>query len=456
MGTQAPISAILPIAGIALLIFSVYLLKRGLWPRRIGSTAHCPKCDYILMGDQERCSECGTVVDARKVVRGERRRRPAVAWTGGILLCLAVGMLALFTAEVGGTINWNRYKPLGWLLRELGDGNTSIANVAWREIQLRLTNNALSEDDQNRIAERGLELQAAAPPIASGNYILDFVGRRYLDHKLSAAQADRFFAAACKVNLSVRPVVGTKSRLPYSIAGAGRGPNGWWLRTRTVGCQIDDGPIQQLGGGRAGGFAGWSSSSTLAPVGVPGKHRLRLTMDLATDAGNVSAAPWDDNAAVAKRVTQEFTADFQVAGEQTPISTVTSPAGSVLQPLFKVDLQLMQTNNQWLQASVDAAPLPVDVAFQMFVKVDGKEHFIGNISFRKGMPGGYGTGVRDFPDNPPPAVDVIFRSSEMVAGETLSISQIWKGELTIPQVVLKRPPTPASVPTTKQAAKSNP
>jgi hypothetical protein len=449
MGPPSPIFLWLPVLGTALLMLGVYLLRRGLWPRRIGSTAHCPKCDYILMGDQERCPECGTLVNYRNVVRGEKQRRPALAGTGGILLCLAIGMLGLFTISVMGTINWNRYKPLGWLLRELGDGNSSIANVAWGEIQLRLSNNSLSEEDQNRIAERGLELQAAAAPMASGNYVLDFVGRRYLDHKLSAAQADRFFAAAFKVNLSVRSVVGMKSRVPYSLAGAGRGPRDWWLQMRTVGYRIDDGPLQQFGGGTNGGFGGWSTSSTLAPVGVPGKHRLRLTMDLATDATNVSAAPWDDNAVVAKRVRQELSADFQVDGEQTPVSTVTSPDGSVLRPLFKVGLQVRQPDSHWVEANVDAASLPVNVALQMFVKFDGKEHHIGNISFRKGMPGGYWTGVRDFPDNAPPTVEVIFRSSETVAGETLDLSQIWKGEITIPNVPLKRPPAPVSVPTTQ-------
>jgi len=41
--------------------------------------------------------------------------------------------------------------------------------------------------------------------------ILDYIGSRYVDKKLSASQADRFFANVLKVKLSVRPVIGTQS-----------------------------------------------------------------------------------------------------------------------------------------------------------------------------------------------------------------------------------------------------
>jgi hypothetical protein len=277
--------------------------------------------------------------------------------------------------------------------------------------------------------------RAAAAPVLDRD-VLDFVGQCYLRHKLTDEQADRFFAGALKVNLAVRPVVGSRSRVPYSTTGVGRGAGGWWLRMRTFESQVDDGPVQKSGGGTGGSFGGWVTNSSLAPVGTPGKHRLRVRVEMATDAtGTVN---WNENATVARRVIQDLFADSQVIGGQTPIAAETAPSAAALGPLLTPRLTFNPASTTRVELGVDAAALPVDVAFDVFARFNGKEHPIGTVSFRKGARGGYAAGARDFPADPPQLVDVIFRSSEAVARETMELTRIWMGEIVIPGVPLRR------------------
>ena len=429
---------LLPIVGAVLAIIGLWLLKRGQWPRRIGRTRHCRVCNYILTEDQEKCSECGTVVSKQTVVYGERHRRPVLALSGTALSLIGLGLVALFVSGVTRTIDLNDYKPLGWLLRDLD--NPASSGPAWAEIQRRLNEGHLSESDQEALVDKSLKLQAAGTALIAGSNPLDFVGQRFLDHKLTRAQADQFFAAAFKVKLAVRSVVGTQSLVPYSIAGLGRGPGGWWLRMRQLESQIDDGPIQRMGGGTGGSFGGWTTSGTLPPVGKPGKHRLRVKVELATDAtGGVSGVNWDDNAPVARKVTQDLFADFQEIEGQTPIATVTAPSPAVLSPLFTPRLTYQPSNSMHIETGVDAGPLPVNVAFNMFVRFGGREFPVGSVSFRKGAPGGYATGTTNSPADPPQTVDMIFRSSEDVARGTMDMMTIWKGEIVIPNVTVARP-----------------
>ena len=189
--------------GVLSIAVGAFLLKRAWWPRRIGDTPHCSRCDYILSGDQRRCPECGAVADMESVVRGSPSQsrhggdRAVSGLLGVAILLLVVTRLLVFT------VDWNRHKPLGWLLRDLG-----TTHGAWDEIQRRLDNNVLSDSDQNAVVERGLQVQDVQSGNITNESILDYIGSRYLDHKLTSSQADRSFDTLLKAKLSVRPVVG--------------------------------------------------------------------------------------------------------------------------------------------------------------------------------------------------------------------------------------------------------
>jgi len=446
---------LIPLIMLLLFIPGAFLLKRGWWPRRVGDTPHCSKCDYILSGDQSRCPECGTVADWKTVVRGDRHRRALMAAVGGAMMFLGGGVLLLnVLGLLLNNINWRHHEPLSWLLM----GVSNISSPAWVEVQRRLDNNLLSEGDQGAVVERGLEVQNLNSENLLMANILDYVGDRYVNQKLTASQADRFLSNILKVNLKVRPVVGSQSPVPYAITLVGRGPTkNWWYRLRAFESQIDNGPVEReivhttSGGVGFGGLSIESSpfpNSTLAPVAIPGKHRLRFKVELATGAtGGVSGANWDEKAVAAKRVTQDVLADFQVIEGDTPIATVAAPDAAAFRPMLTPKLTYNPDNRPPLIFSVftqssqfGKAPLPIDVAFDVSMRINGQEYPMGGLVLHTGRAAGdlgY-TGTANFPADLPSNADVILRSSEAVARQTVEIKRIWKGEIVLRNTPIER------------------
>src|SRR3979411_2797511 len=91
------ITWLLVIIGAITTITGLWLLKRGRWPRRVGDTPHCPRCDYILPGlGAATCPGGGTQTGAARIVRGERHPRRGLATFGALIF-----LLGLLIAGVG-------------------------------------------------------------------------------------------------------------------------------------------------------------------------------------------------------------------------------------------------------------------------------------------------------------------------------------------------------------------
>ena len=430
-------SVIIPALGALLVVIGAVVVKIGHWPRRRGSTLHCARCDYILTGAEERCPECGAVVGERAVVKGHRRRKPGLTAGGAAVALFGLTLLGLYVAALTGSVDWNRYKPLGWLLRDLDSPAASAP--AWTEVRRRLDDNLLSEAQQGSLVEKALQAQAASGPAPFYlPHLLDFVGRRFLDHKLPDAQADRFFAGAMKLELAVRPLVGSLSSLPYAVRGAGRGPSGWWMRTKSIEAQVDDGPAQRQGGAVGGQFGGWSSTMTLPPVPSSGKHRLRVRVEMAVDPS--ANLIWNDNAPVVRRVEKDLLTDFEVTAGQTPIETQTTPDAGDLAKRLRPRVSFDPASHH-LDVMLDTNSFPVDAAFDMRVRFNGRDYPFGGVSFHKNVASGYSTGRTDFEADPPAKIDILLRSSESVARETVDLTRIWKGEIVLKDVDVIRPAT---------------
>jgi hypothetical protein len=186
-------------------------------------------------------------------------------------------------------------------------------------------------------------------------------------------------------------------------------------------------------------------------VPTPGKHRLHIKVDISAD---IATAPFSSNVPPAQRAVKDLVADFQVVAGPTQIATTTVPEASVLERLFTPKVTRNSYNPRWLDINIRAAALPEDVAFDVFVRSNGKEYPAGAINFHKGGEGNYGTTAIDSPAAAPPTVDLILRSDEAVAAGTLDMTQIWKGEIVLKDVPLHPPfgPTPATAPAATQPA----
>ncbi len=434
-------SATLVVSGcIGVFLVGVILIQRGRWPARIGTTLHCRKCDYILTGlTADRCPECGESIQPGNVVSGERHRLPKLIFAGVLLALL--GLFPLGVATVGSVkqVDWIRYRPTVWLIDDL---KTPLASdTAWREIQRRIAVGSVSESHLHLLSEKALQFQKQ--PMASSSMtdsaLLQFLGKRYVDGKLTAAQKDQFFDNALKVTISARPLVGSQDSLPYWISATGRGPDGWWVRSRRVEWHIDDGPAHPLDNGSSGSsfFIGGATGSSL-PAGQPvGKHRLHMKVELAACRPGSSNR---DNGPFERTVTRELETDFEVIPGHASITLVTVPTAEVLHRLFTFNLSV---NGNSLSANIDVKASLVDLAFDVFIRTGGKEHLIGGVNFKNNIDSGYGTGgdTDGYPQPFPDRVDVILRSSETVARSTTNLTQIWKGEIVFKDVPVKLPAT---------------
>jgi hypothetical protein len=170
-----------------------------------------------------------------------------------------------------------------------------------------------------------------------------------------------------------------------------------------------------------------------------------VRIELATRAAAYNNS--SDDGPFDKTVTRDLETDFVSVEGHAPIATTTAPPASVLQPLFSASLFMSGSGNSaYLDLNIDAKPVPVDTAFDCFIRANGKEHPCGSVNFRTNRGGSFGTGGNPFPKPWPPKVDVILRSSETVARGTTDLTTIWKGEIVLKDVVVKLPATLPSSP----------
>src|SRR5687768_14327483 len=114
--------AVILVIAIEAVLVGAVLLWRGWRGVRGGDHPTCRRCNFDLFGrpaDSTVCPECGAdVTRKRAIVTGQRQRRGGLAVTGAIALVLGLAASGLFGWQVGRTVEWQRYKPVAWLLHE--------------------------------------------------------------------------------------------------------------------------------------------------------------------------------------------------------------------------------------------------------------------------------------------------------------------------------------------------
>jgi hypothetical protein len=172
------------------MLIGVLLLKRGRWPKRAGTAPHCPRCDYNLSGlEGKQCPECGLVLAGRKIVQGDRHRRPGLAWSGLTLILLGILMGVWLQMTSGKTLL--EYLPTRLLIHNLRD--PAIAKKTWQEIERRMALAQLSKSQHEKLAETALDLlpPSAHSPIAP--QLLGYLEIQSRNNDLTQTQRKRYF-----------------------------------------------------------------------------------------------------------------------------------------------------------------------------------------------------------------------------------------------------------------------
>jgi hypothetical protein len=242
--------------------------------------------------------------------------------------------------------------------------------------------------------------------------------------------------------LDVRPVVANGDDVPYRVRLAGRGPrSGWWSRVALLSKQIDnDAPLREGGSIGSGSFSGGSSLGSSLKVRAAGKHRLKLSVQLAAAAG---PSPTDPDKTPPRWTRQIlFTRPFEVlpVGAPSPVwwTEDTSLATAIRQAIGLHGVRASGNRFGAFEMTVRVENAPVNLAFDIFARAaDGKEHRIGSVTAFAGTRHNVGVNAEIFPPGPNVGkVDVIFRSSEAVLKGTTDMYEAWRGEVVFRDVVV--------------------
>lgn len=443
------------LTAIMFVIPAVVLLRRGFFPRRVGTTPHCARCEYNLTGlTSERCPECGANLIAGNIVHGEQRQTRGRA-IGGILCLLPV--LACLMAIVP-QINWYQYRPAGWLLSDLAAASPSTNNRAWTELMRRDKAGGLSDARRSELVDLCLKEQAVptAGPLTSN--MVDFAGRLLLADELSASQKDLFLKQAVILSLTVRPTVILGDSLPYQVGHSGRGPSGatMWVRSEDESVAIDDQIVRQgnTGSSAWSGFGGGSSGSSIQ-VRSPGKHTITIKQRIEIHTG-----PFGQESAggLLHETVVPLTAPFEVL-PAAPEGYVKSIADSGLTDALRdcikpTDFRYKTDRQPRLEGTLEISKPPVNIAFEVIFRINDREYNAGSIHKIKGESTHWGVSKSWWdPREKPPAdpfttCDVILRGSEKAARGTVDLFEFWDGELVYKDVpvTVKAPATQASRP----------
>ncbi len=201
-------------------VLGATLIYFGFRGRKINDHPVCAQCRFDLEGvypECVTCPECGSGLKReRSVITGARKRMPAVAASGLILLIsslLPVGVAA-YTALTGGDLN--KIKPLGLILWEVRFSDAVRAEKLASEIMSRILAGALDAGQYQQVIRTTLDMQADRESRWSPAWG-DFIERAKFDGVLTEDQEDQFLREAARFELVTRSVVRAGSKLPALI-----------------------------------------------------------------------------------------------------------------------------------------------------------------------------------------------------------------------------------------------
>lgn len=444
------------IAITGLMLAGSALVCLGLWPRRRGSTPHCPQCDYNFTGlTSDRCPECGTPATPASTVWGERHR--SAVRVGAGVLCMAVA--SVLAVAVLREVDWYRFRPTAWVIADLQAGSSPLVTRAWNELDWRIKADRLSRSNQQKLIELGLKAQASSPRWP-GSYaiergLIDYLGQCYQRKRLSPAQRATFLKQLVTVVLSVRRVTCVGDNIPYLQYVDTRAPSNVFSMAAHIGYVLVDG--KSLGGYGTCTPVGGSVHGGCFQCKTPGRHTL--TSGIQVTIQDLPVKPDGSPPNLYTEPPVEVVFDVMPAGTDY-IKHVSDPSiTEAVQDCIHVDAidvgHPVWSSNEKVHecGGIRIYTPPVDLALEVFVRTGGKEYFVrrlyrpktGGTLLDPGLDDGFF--ARTYFGPMVEKADVVIRSSDAAARRTIAMQEIWQGELIYKDVPVLNTPAEPLVPT---------
>jgi hypothetical protein len=340
-------------------------------------------------------------------------------------------------------VNWYQLKPDRWVFNDLNSTNSATASKAMRELLRRQQSVGLSSSVEQDLIELALKEQGSSMTAPLRSDLVNLLGTAYTKQKLTAAQRERFLSQCVQLTLKVRPriPVGGSSNAQLSYA-AGTPSPGFWLDIEHD--EVAFGEKKQSAGGssKMSGVGSMGSSVPIKPTKL-GPQEVKWTTHVKLYHG-----PWDNTATLLWESKPVLTASFEAVAtpDADPMRRITTPdAATIRQCVGNVKITRGANN---LQMNIELKNAPANLAFEAFLRIDGKEHSVSTMTLAKGGSTTYGLQTNAVAPAASRA-DLILRSSERVARQTIDFQDYWDGEIIIPNISITPKPLPATAPTSR-------
>ncbi len=441
--------SLLLVVGIALLVLGGVLLVLAVRGGRLGTTPHCRRCGYNLTGlTANACPECGGVCDARGVVWGTRRRSRPALLSALIVLALggSLGGVAAYVQVQRG--NPYLYYPQ-FMLVPAAKADTPRA-VA--ELLRRCQSGAVTGSRADQVAAIGLRRQAAPGSTPVTQDWIDVVYALYNADLLSDAQKETFLQQMIAPVLEARSPVRLGDFLPYRVRGQARTPStglavGLVSQSFQIGSETRDVGRSRLrlqGVGSSGNLGGAIGPLNLPPGDYPVRAKVAQQVFRANGMWSDEPIPfWTRELALSGEV--------KIAPADAPdaITVVDDPAladevrdaihmGAVeVTPTDEGDTAHVHVMVHIGPATAASAGVPMDVAFDMRIRLSVGEFDLGDVAAQPGQNLGSG-GQANVPAFDDQTATIILRTSRDVAVRTVDMVEIWDGELVFEDIPIQR------------------
>jgi hypothetical protein len=357
---------------------------------------------------------------------------------GIAMLLLGLCPLAAMIPGVIPDIDWYHHKPTFLVMRDLRSSSVGDAYRAMLELEVRKRDGELPGKYEQQMIEQAMIEQASTRQTRLSMEMIWFLRKEYAAGQMTEGQKGRFEQQSLTLTMAIRPIVLQGDRAPfvieeeYHLAGL---PLWTRLTGRDGEAFVDGKETRGLSGGssEASGLGSGGSISSSFECTTVGKHVFQQIVHVELRTGQFNG---NDPADLVCQEDITLSAPFEVVAKEPEgaFNVIDDPTlyEAIRSKIRPYGFMIRAGESDLLRGELGCYSPSVDLAFDVIGRLNGREISLGSISFAKGNFADFSVAAEIGSGKSllqPVKIDIILRSSEKVARETVNMREMWKGQI---------------------------